>query len=185
MAHNLTAARPYARAIFDGVENSAFWLDALRVLSLTIQESAVANMLNNPQISVQTWRDFFNSILQQSLKTKLQPIEKKLHNLIALLVENKRLTLLPDIELVYQNLLTESEGLEEIEAISAFPMNVEQIAELKAALEKRLNCRINLTTKTDADLIGGVLIRNEHKNWALDYSVKEQLNRLKQNLMQL
>src|SRR3989339_345879 len=105
MAHNLTAARPYARAIFDGVESSAPWLSAQRVLSLTVQEPALAEMLNNPQISAQKWCDFFNSILQQSLKAAVQPIEKKLHNLIALLVENKRLILLPDIELVYHNLL--------------------------------------------------------------------------------
>ncbi len=183
MAHNLTAARPYARAIFDGVESSAPWLSALRVLSLTVQEPALAEMLNNPQISAQKWCDFFNSILQQSLKAAVQPIEKKLHNLIALLVENKRLILLPDIELVYHNLLIESEGVEEIEVSSAFPMNQEEIAQLKLALEKRLNSSIHLTTKIDESLIGGMLIRNENKNWALDYSVKEQLNRLRQNLI--
>lgn len=185
MMHNLTAARPYARAIFDGHEHSALWLDALRVLSLSVQDPALLAVLNNPKISAQTWRDFFVSVLQQSLKATTQPIEVKLHNLISLLVENKRLVLLPDIYQVYQNLLAESQGIEEIEAISAFPLNDEQVLQLKKALEKRLNCSVKLATRTDEALIGGVLIRNQNKNWAMDYSVKEQLNRLKQTLIQL
>lgn len=186
MARNLTAARPYAKAIFsdanqDGAAES--WSPVLQVLAAAASESKVNALLNDPKISHDKWHGFFLSICEQIVPKEVKRLKDKLNNFLLLLVENKRLTLLPDIDLLFHQLLSEQQGITEIEATSAFPLSKSQCTVLKKALEKRLNSKVELNTKTDETLIGGVLVRS--RNWVLDASIKGQLTRFKQTLLGL
>lgn len=180
MAHNLTAARPYAKALF-ALGHTQQWSLALAALSTIVKDAALNVVINDPHVSDTVWLEFFTSVVDKLLPKELAAIQAEIKNFLALLLENKRLEILPDIEIIYQQLLAENSGIEKIEAISAFPLDEAQLEKLRISLEKRLDSKVELTTKTDADLIGGVILRS--RKWVLDYSLKDQLMRMRQTLL--
>jgi F-type H+-transporting ATPase subunit delta len=79
-------------------------------------------------------------------------------NFVRMLIENHRLTTLPDIAMLYEELKHVHQG--EVEAVisSAFPLDDAQRQTLVAGLEKRFARKVKATTEVDASLIGGARI---------------------------
>lgn len=186
MAHYLTIARPYARAIFAEANQQktvSAWSAVLSVLSALTADRQIESLLNNPNISEQKWLDFYQAVCQKAAGQAIETIHTSFRHFLLLLIEKRRLFLLPDIQLLFHQLLSEQEGVVEVEAASAFPLSDQQCTQLTAALAKRFNTKIELKTTIDKTLIGGVLMRSQ--NWVLDASVKGQLEQFKQTLLGL
>ena len=97
-----------------------------------------------------------------------------------MLVENGRLSLLPEIAQQFRELKNAHESTADAEIVSAFPMNDGQLADLVAALQKKFGRKLNASVKVEPELIGGVRVVVGDE--VLDFSVKNRLHNMQRAL---
>ena len=91
-----------------------------------------------------------------------------------MLAENKRLTLLPEIQTLFEELKSDEEGVKEALIVSAFPMDDAQVAQVLPALEQHFSSKLKPRVTVDSSLIGGVKV--EVGDEVFDASVRGQLD---------
>jgi F-type H+-transporting ATPase subunit delta len=74
-------------------------------------------------------------------------------------VENRRLSVLPEIAQQFETLKAEAEKTIEAEVISAFEVSAEHQKLLQQQLKKRLGREVSLTCRVDESLLGGAVIK--------------------------
>ncbi len=169
---NLTVARPYAEAVFGRASDNDkldHWSDMLGLLAAIVQDKRVAAAISNPKFESGQRVSLLLDICGKQLDVEGQ-------NLIRLLVRNGRLSVLPEIASIYEGLKNESQGSLDVEVVSAYKMTKAQENTLAAALKKRLDREIRVTSEIDRDLIGGVIIRAG--DLVIDGSVQGRLRKL-------
>lgn len=172
MSELTTAARPYARAVFDtAVKNNAVehWTQMLALCAQVAEHPLMQTALDNPALNGQQCADLFNQVCAQQL-------DSKGCNLIRLLAENDRLALLPDIAALYHTYKTRAAGRVDAELVSALEVSEDQKQALAASLSKRLGKQVSLTTRIDGNLIGGAIVRAG--DIVIDGSVRGRLNKM-------
>ena len=93
-----------------------------------------------------------------------------------MLVENKRLLILPEISLFFEELKAEAEGTIEAEIIMAEKPNQKTVDDLLKSLEKKFNKKIEGKVVIDKNIIGGTKIVVGDS--VIDASVRAQLDNL-------
>ncbi len=172
MSELTTAARPYARAIFemaDGAGNLTEWSDSLDFMSVVASNGAVKELLSTPTMAKHSGADAFIKLCDG----KLGDAEK---NLVNLLSENDRLSLLPEICVLFKALKDESEGSVEALVSSAKKLTKAEEDEISKALKKRLGRDVKLKVSVDESLLGGAIIRAG--DLVIDGSLKGRLSKL-------
>ncbi len=171
MSQALTLARPYARAAFAlardaGADGFATWSRALTLAAGIAIDPRVASLLRNPMLS------------DDDAVALLSPTEDVGHfsGFLALLAENRRLVLLPEISGLYEGLRNEAERVVNVMVTSASELPPGEIETIKAALRKRLGCDVEIDTAIDPSLIGGAII--DAGDVVIDGSLKGKLGRL-------
>lgn len=171
-----TLARPYAEAAFKRAKETAStqqWAEALLFLSAVVQDAALAAIVSNPKVGKQ-------DITQLLLDISQDQISDEAANLVKLLIENGKLTLLPTISLLFEQQKAEDEGYVNVDLHSAYALNKAELQKYVAMLEKQLNKKINATVTVDKSLIGGILAKAGDK--VLDGSIRGQLHQLAKRL---
>jgi F-type H+-transporting ATPase subunit delta len=79
-------------------------------------------------------------------------------NLVHLLAENKRLTLLPQIVGLFEEMKAAQEGVLEARVTTAFELTERQLKGLVDRLEQKFDRKVVATQSVDPGLIGGVVI---------------------------
>ena len=100
-------------------------------------------------------------------------LDKDQQNFVRLLVENERLSVLPEIRDLFVVRKNEHEGVKEADIASAFPIDDATLKNLKADLEARFKCKLNVKGRLDPELIGGV--RGAIGDEVIDASVRGKL----------
>jgi F-type H+-transporting ATPase subunit delta len=155
MAELITIARPYAEAAFRiAQENRAFaaWSEMLRLVSAVTADSRVAAALDNPKLTAADKEALLLSICGD----RLDPLGR---NFVRVLVDARRVAVLPQIVELFEALRNDAEGVAKAEIASAFPLSDTELAGLKASLEKHFGRKIDATVAVDPSLIGGARIR--------------------------
>ena len=155
MSDLITAARPYARAIFELAQSEsahAAWSDALALMSALVLHADLITLLDSPKLGA----DKKVQMLIEICDGKLTPTQQ---NLLRMLAENSRFSLLPAIAALYELMRADAERRIEAKVKSAHPLSDSQQQAIIAALKKKLGREVTLVTETDATLIGGVVIR--------------------------
>ena len=150
-----TLARPYAEAIAKLAAESATWSswsDRLALLSMVAADSQVQDLAVNPAVPSVRVADVVLAVCGEKLGAEGD-------NLARLLVENKRLTLLPEIVAMFEKLKAEQEGELSAHITSAFQLDAGQMAGLVARLESKFGRKVSATQSLDEALIGGVVIQ--------------------------
>lgn len=176
MAELTTVARPYAKAAFQYAdENSSLadWSDMLGFAAGVVQDKAFAGFLADPKSTAADQAEAFIKVGSEKLNEAGQ-------NFIRLLASNKRLTVLPEIANLYEQLKAQKEMSVDVEVTSAFALTDDQANKLAEALKRKLDRQISITSKEDKSLIGGVIIRAG--DLVLDSSVKGKLAKLAETL---
>ncbi len=183
MAEKFTLARPYARAVFAQAKESRAleaWSDVLDALSEIVKQKEVQRMLIDPRLSGKALEsvliELTNSVSPEAVKKN----SDKFSNFIQLLIEEKRCDVLPNIAVLYHQLLLAEQHVVEAEVVSAFPLSSDHREQIEKALEKRFKSKIQLNLREDEKLIGGALIRAG--NWVMDGTVKGKLIKLRECL---
>jgi F-type H+-transporting ATPase subunit delta len=150
-----TLARPYAEAVgklaADG-KDWALWSERLALLALVAGDDLMRDLAANPAQSSSRIAEVMLAVCGDTLGVEGG-------NLAQLLVENKRLSLLPEIVALFEDLKAEQEGELTAHVTSAFELSKDQLAGLVAKLEAKFDRKITATQSVDADLIGGVVIQ--------------------------
>jgi F-type H+-transporting ATPase subunit delta len=174
MADFSTTAHPYAKAVFelarDGGNGYKAWSESLQAIAALFGDAKVAALATNPALT----RADLAAALTQALSGKV-PAEAV--SLVRLLVENGRLPAITAIAGQYEALRAEAERRVEVEITSAAAVDPAQQDKLATAVKQRLARDVVISWKTDADLIGGAVIRAG--DLVIDGSVTGELERLK------
>ncbi|MGL1833527.1 F0F1 ATP synthase subunit delta [Rhodocyclaceae bacterium SMB388] len=154
MAENVTIARPYADAAFELAKGAGAlgpWSEALERLAAIIIDPAMKQCISDPQLS----DDQVHGLIVEVAGPVLDP---DMQNFVRLLVENERLTVLPEIRDLFVSMKNGHEGVKEADITSAFPIDDASLAKLQADLEARFKAKLNVQVRLDPELIGGVRI---------------------------
>jgi F-type H+-transporting ATPase subunit delta len=169
MSQALTLARPYARAAFSLARDAGdlgLWSDALAFAARIAADPQVAALLGNPKLT------------DADAVTLLSPdgADGNFGNLLALLADNRRLALLPEIAGLYEELRAEAEHVLKAKVTSATEMLAGELDTIKVALRKRFGREVEIESAVDASLIGGAVI--DAGDVVIDGSLRGKLSRL-------
>ncbi|HEX7633951.1 MAG TPA: F0F1 ATP synthase subunit delta [Noviherbaspirillum sp.] len=171
MAELATIARPYAEALFRVAKsgNLAAWSDLVSEMAAVAALPDVKAFTSNPKLADQQIVETFLSLLKSTGSAEAK-------NFVSMLVENGRLTLLPEIGTQFHALKNASEGAADAEITSAFELSDAQVKDLVATLEKKFGRKLNPSVKVDSALIGGVRVAVGDE--VLDTSVRAKLQKM-------
>lgn len=176
MSENLTLARPYAAAVFDLAQEQGElkkWSDMLALAAGVAADPEMAALIDNPLLTRERLTALFLEVCGSKLNTDAA-------NFVRLLIDNKRIDLLPEIATQFEARRAESEGRIAAEVISAFDLEPAQIKKIGAALKTKLGREVDITTRVDGALIGGMIIRAG--DLVIDGSVRGRLAALASQL---
>ena len=172
MAELTTLARPYAKAAFEAARESndlRQWLEVLGLANAVSQQANVQELIFSPALSWQQKAETFVGLIGDS-------VPKQLVNFISLLAENRRLSLLPEIYLLFDLYKAELEKTVEVDVQTAYPLKPDLEKVLAETLAKKLNREVSLHASVDKSLLGGALIRAG--DTVIDGSVRGRLAKL-------
>ena len=172
MAELATLARPYAEALFQVAQNGDLnqardQLDAMVDVAANPQLRQFANA---PQTGAAQVFDVITSVVRM-------PLSDASKNLLRTVIDNHRLSVLPEIAVQFHALVNARSGVSDATVYSAFPIEPAALADVVAVLETRFKRKLNATVQVQPELIGGirVVVGDE----VLDTSVKARLEQMK------
>lgn len=154
MAEEITIARPYAEAIFKLAKEKnalATWSEMLKAISEVTSVEQIQALVANPSISA-------DKLLEIILEICGNELNNEGKNLVALLIENNRIEVLPQLSGLYEQLKAQYEGMLEANIDSAYAISDKQLEKLVSVLESKFKCKIKAKVNIDPELIGGVKI---------------------------
>ena len=173
MSQALTLARPYARAAFSLARDAGTlpaWSQALAFAARVAADPQVAAVLGHPKLSA------------ADAVALLAPdgAGEAFGNFLGLLFDNRRLSLLPEIAGLYDELRLEAEGVVKAKVTSAVILPLVEMGKIEDALRRRFGRDVEIETAIDESLIGGAII--DAGDVVIDGSLKGQLGRLRSAL---
>lgn len=177
MADNASIARPYAKAVFDlAQETDSFeaWTTALNQLTAIGNDESFMMLVNDPRFEGAKIVELINDLAQDTLPAGGS-------NLVNLLVQNDRLSAMPDIGQQYADLVAKAQALVNAEVVTAMALSEAQKSSLISALEDRLGMKVELAETVDSGLVGGAIIRAG--DLVIDGSAKGRIEKLTTALM--
>ncbi|MGE0238579.1 MAG: F0F1 ATP synthase subunit delta [Parvibaculaceae bacterium] len=98
-------------------------------------------------------------------------------NFIKLVAQNRRLFVLSDMIKAYQTLVAQSKGEISAEVTSADMLSPKHLADLKAAIKASVGRDVQLSTRVDPAILGGLIVKVGSR--MVDNSLKTKLQNLK------
>lgn len=116
-------------------------------------------------------------ILAQTFNGKVEQI---VYNFLRILCDKGRMGLFPSIAETYFALCREHLGLLEVDAVTAIPLTEMQQKRLTEKLSALTGKQVLLQNQVDASIIGGVILKYDHKE--INGSVREKLDSLRHQI---
>jgi F-type H+-transporting ATPase subunit delta len=173
------AARRYAGALFnlardrDQLQPVAEGLNAVTEASTASPQ--LMTILHHPRITQERKKEILSHVFGGQINHDVE-------NLLLMMVEKDRATIIPNVAAQFKRLLDEHLRETDAEAITAIPLTPEQQSALLERLQSTSGMRVRLTTRVDESILGGIVVRIGDK--LIDASVASQLDRIKAGLKQ-
>jgi F-type H+-transporting ATPase subunit delta len=177
MAQLSSIARPYALAAFEYARNKQAlpeWKAFLENAAFLARQSAMIQLLANPELTFNQLFDLFHEILANTVSS----VEQK--NFLLLLAQYKRFNLLPDIASLFNMHYEALEKVSKVRVITAIPIQADFNKKLSQALSKRIQQDVKLECDVDPSIIGGAIIHIDDN--VIDGSIRGKLTRLLESL---
>lgn len=172
MAELATLARPYAEAMFQVAEKGDLKQASAEVdaLASVASNAQLRQFADAPKASATQVFDVITGVANV-------PLSEASKNLLRTVIDNGRLSVLPEIAAQFHALVAERSGVSDAVVYSAFPIEPAALADVVATLERRFKRKLTATVQVQPDLIGGirVVVGDE----VLDTSVKARLEQMK------
>jgi len=174
-----SVARRYARALF-GIGMDAGNYEALgqeidELSTLLDSSPELRNALENPVFKPEEKRKVLEQILPRVTPTA------EVRRFVLLLLDRRRITLLPAIARAYRDLTDAQLGRVRAEVTSAQELPPATLDRVRRSLEQRTGKKVLINATVDPELIGGVVARVG--DLVLDGSVRTQLDDLRTRLL--
>lgn len=178
MAELSTIARPYAQGLWKALVDrkasakaSTELEESLLALSQAVEQSQVGGLESDPNLT--------NEQLYELLAGGLgEDAPAELTGLLRVVIENGRLSALPEIAAQFRALKNESEGVADAYIESAFALKQKEVKDLVQSLKNTFpDVKLNPIVTVNPELIGGVCVRVGDK--VLDGSVRARLAQMK------
>lgn len=169
------AAKRYTQAVFSlAKEKGAFdqWQADLARLDALMRDERAAVYLESPRVST--------ADKQQLLDAVLAGGSQESRNLARLLLQRGRLGILPEMFELFGATMLEEQGIAVAEVTTAEPLDAAGEEIVRQKLRELVGRDIQLKTKTDPAIIGGIVARVGDQ--LIDGSVINQLRRLRARL---
>jgi len=167
-----SAARRYTQAIVElAEENGTFdaWQRDLDMLDALVADADVASYLANP--GVQNEQKF------RAVDTVLADAQPETRNLLHMLIERRRLNLLPDIAQLFREAEMAHKGIVLVDVTTADALDDAGKELVRERLKRIVGKDVELRLHEDASIIGGIVARIGDQ--VIDGSVVNQLRRLR------
>lgn len=175
---SLAVARRYARALLDVAlqdETAEALRDELRSTgALLAEHKDLAAALTHPAISHEK-----KARVAQAIWTA-QRASELMRRLMAVLVENDRVELIPAIEAAFTSQWNERRRVATAEIVSAVELETPETKAITAAFEKVTSRRVEAKSTVEPALLGGVLVRIGGRSY--DGTVRGRLHALRERL---
>ena len=172
------STRRYAQAVFQlAVEHDALerWLEDLTQLADSITNEEFRRTLSAPRISL----DQKEGVIRESLGSS---VDRLALNLMFLLTSRNLVHILPEIADRFQEMLDAHRGIERAEVVSAVPLSDAQQSEVADMLARMSGKQVRVTTRTDPQIIGGMVIRVGDQ--VMDGSARARLQAMRRELVE-
>jgi len=172
MAEISTIARPYAVAAYKlGREQKALgkWSEMLGFAAAVANDAQIKAYIQDPKV-------VSSELLATFLKVCGDNLNENGQNLIKVLVEYGRLSILPEIYSAFEALKAQDEGTLDAEIIAATKISAADTKDLVKRLEAKFGKKIEASVSVDPEIIGGIKIIVG--DTVIDASVKGQLQNL-------
>jgi len=171
-------AERYATALYDLADETkaldAVAEDLRRLKNLIDGSPDLRRFLRSPLIDRQAQTRGMQAVLAAA---KTGDLVKKFVGVVG---GNRRLFALPGMIEAFLRQLAKRRGEVTVHVSSARPLSAEQSAELTDALKKSVGQKINIESKVEPELIGGLVVRVGSR--MVDTSIRTQLQRLRRAL---
>jgi F-type H+-transporting ATPase subunit delta len=171
-------AKRYARALFESCQPQNFdsVQAALFSLSEAVTEHSVREAFINPSLNQQQKIDW----LQAAIKELCPSEEKSLSNLMAAVIDNGRIVMLPELAQHFAFYVSSYKKLLKLEVTSAKELSEQELKqisdEIKARLPKDIAPEVSFDWKTDQSLIAGLKVKVGDK--IVDGSVQSAISNI-------
>ena len=177
MSELLTTARPYAKALFKTAREQNkidAYFDMLKNLLTVVSDKNVSKILSNDSYDGKYKSSLITDILKDSSN-------EHFNRFINLLIDNARIDVVHEITGLYDIFLQEEKSQKTALIDTAFELDSDQITEIKKALEKRFDKKIEIKQNIDSTLLAGAVVKVD--DLVIDGSYKEQLRKLESHLI--
>jgi len=168
-------AKPYARALFELAstkEERGLWLHRLQVLAKVFQDPAAAWALSKQSGTAGV--EWLKSVAGDKL-------DGQAYSLLALLLENHRLSSLGDIRVAFADLMVELHGYGVLNVTSAVALNDEERARALSMFEALFKKKLIPHFKVDPVVRGGLV--GQVGDLVYDGSLRGSLEKMRENLI--
>jgi F-type H+-transporting ATPase subunit delta len=169
----------YAKAFFELAKEKKMLntlnTDIQKVFDVCSLSPDFINMLESPVIKTSKKAELITTIF----KAEIQPLTLKF---LVLITNNKRENYIPGICRNFLDMTREDQNIKSAVLITATEINQKTNEKIRNLLEKELNATVELNCKTDPEIIGGLILRIDDKQF--DSSVATQLKKIKQLLLE-
>jgi F-type H+-transporting ATPase subunit delta len=169
-----TLSRPYAKAAYEVAKKEKkedHWLKFFQFISKLTMVNKVRVILSNETILPEKIISFFVKFCEK------QNINKKQLNFIKLLAYRRRLVLIPQIAVLFQETMDDDKNILKVELYVAYMIDKKQCSDIMNFLSKKWNKNIVLNCIIQPELLGGFIA--SARNRILDASVRTQCKQLK------
>ena len=168
-----TYARAFADVVFGARLDAARAVGGLRQIATLFDQSVeLRRVWENPAVPVEQKRKLLDVIVQRD------GIDRQVRNLIAVLIDHRRLPFLPRIVEQLEKELDARMGFTEAQISSARELGGTEKQALEAQIAKTTGKKVRATYGLDPSLLGGAIVRIGSPLY--DGSVKGPLERLQE-----
>ena len=168
-------SKRYARAFFDiaGEEKKLeqYYNELHQFSSVIAQNKDLGGFLANPIFEQEIKKKVLEKIIG---KLSLSPMTI---NFLKLLIDKKRIDVLPDIETCYRQLMDETLKTVRVTVKTAFELTPDMRSYITSSLKKMTGRTVDVTVENDKNLLGGIVIGVGDTLY--DGSIKNQLNNMR------
>ena len=176
MSKPVAAARRYAEAAFQvalAEDRLDAWKADLALAAEILGRPEVEGVVDSPAVPL----DRRLAVTEALLKSRISPATLRL---VTLLVQRGRASVLPRVSEEYTRQLNAHRGVVMATVTSAVPLTADETAAIRSRVEAMAGSRVELATKVDPALMGGLTIQVRDR--LLDASIRGRLERLRDQL---
>ena len=144
------------------------------VVSTVNNSEDLKRFLMNPLISENDKKEIIYKVFGKNF-------DLQIINLLNLLADNKRLSLIPTVYYAYEKAYEKFKNISEVTVVSAVIPDSNSKTRLKNILEKKLNKQIIFNYEIDKDILGGLIIKIGDK--IIDLSLTKKIKDMEKQLI--